>query len=55
MLLPYYVASLNIEHAYFERMGQYQTFEGLCLWILSIWSDREGSGCIKRLQTDPLP
>ena len=30
MLLPYYVASLNIEHAYYERMGQYQTFEGLC-------------------------
>jgi predicted helicase len=30
MLLPYYVSSLNIEHAYFERMGQYQTFEGLC-------------------------
>jgi predicted helicase len=30
MLLPYYVASLNIEHAYFERMSQYQTFEGLC-------------------------
>jgi predicted helicase len=29
MLLPYYVASLNIEHAYFERMGQYQTFDGL--------------------------
>jgi predicted helicase len=30
MLLPYYVASLNIEHAYYERMGQYETFEGLC-------------------------
>jgi predicted helicase len=30
MLLPYYVASLNIEHAYFERMGRYDTFEGLC-------------------------
>jgi predicted helicase len=30
MLLPYYVASLNIEHAYFDRLGQYQTFEGLC-------------------------
>src|SRR5665213_1580913 len=30
MLLPYYIASLNIEHAYFERIGQYQTFEGLC-------------------------
>ena len=30
MLLPYYVASLNIEHAYYERMEQYETFEGLC-------------------------
>jgi predicted helicase len=30
MLLPYYVASLNIEHAYYERMGQYETFDGLC-------------------------
>lgn len=30
MLLPYYVASLNIEHAYYERMGQYDSFEGLC-------------------------
>ena len=30
MLLPYYVASLNIEHAYYERMDQYEPFEGLC-------------------------
>src|SRR5258708_15396926 len=30
MLLPYYVASLNIEHAYYERMKQYEPFEGLC-------------------------
>jgi predicted helicase len=30
MLLPYYVASLNIEHAYYERMGQYEPFPGLC-------------------------
>jgi predicted helicase len=30
MLLPYYVASLNIEHAYYERMKQYEAFEGLC-------------------------
>lgn len=30
MLLPYYIASLNIEHAYYERMGQYEPFEGLC-------------------------
>src|SRR5580700_4786479 len=30
MLLPYYVASLNIEHAYYERMRRYEPFEGLC-------------------------
>lgn len=30
MLLPYYVASLNIEHAYYERMRDYEPFPGLC-------------------------
>ncbi len=30
MLLPYYVSSLNIEHAYYERMRSYESFEGLC-------------------------
>jgi predicted helicase len=30
MLLPYYVASLNIEHAHYERMKQYEPFRGLC-------------------------
>jgi predicted helicase len=30
MLLPYYIAALNIEHAYFERFGEYEAFEGLC-------------------------
>jgi len=30
MLLPYYVASLNIERAYYERMKQYEAFQGLC-------------------------
>ncbi len=30
MLLPYYIASLNIEHAYFEKMGHYLPFDGLC-------------------------
>ena len=29
MLLPYYIASLNIEHAYYERVGQYKPFEGI--------------------------
>lgn len=30
MLLPYYIAALNIEHAYYEMTGQYEAFEGLC-------------------------
>jgi predicted helicase len=31
MLLPYYVASMNIEHAYLEATGKYESFEGICL------------------------
>jgi predicted helicase len=31
MLLPYYIASMNIEHAYYEAMGEYAPFEGICL------------------------
>ena len=30
MLLPYYVASLNIEHAYFDLQRRYEEFPGLC-------------------------
>lgn len=30
MLLPYYIASLNIEHAFYEMTGRYEPFEGLC-------------------------
>ena len=30
MLLPYYIASLNIEHEYFAQSGEYLPFEGLC-------------------------
>ena len=30
MLLPYYIASLNIEHAYFERTGSYEPFSHIC-------------------------
>jgi len=29
-LLPYYIASLNIEHEYYVRMGEYEPFEGIC-------------------------
>lgn len=31
MLLPYYVASMNIEHAFWEATGVYEAFEGICL------------------------
>jgi predicted helicase len=30
MLMPYYIAALNIEHAYLELTGQYEPFDGLC-------------------------
>jgi predicted helicase len=29
MLLPYYIAALNIEHAYYDLTGEYAPFEGL--------------------------
>ncbi len=31
MLLPYYIASMNIEHAYLELAGEYRPFPGICL------------------------
>ena len=31
MLLPYYVASMNIEHEFYQATGTYQPFEGICL------------------------
>ncbi|MBS1902142.1 MAG: N-6 DNA methylase [Bacteroidetes bacterium] len=31
MLLPYYIASMNIEHEYYSEVGKYEAFEGICL------------------------
>ena len=31
MLLPYYIASMNIEHEFYESTGHYQPFGGICL------------------------
>ncbi len=31
MLLPYYIAAMNIEHEYFEMTGEYVPFAGICL------------------------
>ncbi|MFN0010405.1 MAG: type ISP restriction/modification enzyme [Phycisphaerales bacterium] len=30
MLMPYYIAALNIEHEFFDLAGEYEPFEGLC-------------------------
>ena len=31
MLLPYYIASMNIEHEYYDATDMYAPFEGICL------------------------
>lgn len=31
MLLPYYIASMNIEHEFYELTGSYESFPGICL------------------------
>ena len=42
MLMPYYIASLNIEHAYLELTGGYEPFEGLCFVdTLDLAEDRQ--------------
>ena len=30
LLLPYYIASMNIEHHFYNATGRYQPFEGIC-------------------------
>lgn len=43
MLLPYYIAALNIEHAYYERSGTYERFDGLCFVdTLELAEDSQG-------------
>ena len=31
LLLPYYIASMNIEHEYYDATGDYKPFNGICL------------------------
>ena len=31
MLLPYYIASMNVEHEFYEATATYKPFEGICL------------------------
>jgi predicted helicase len=42
MLMPYYIAAMNIEHAYQEITGKYEPFEGLCFVdTLDLAEDRQ--------------
>ncbi len=62
MLLPYYIASMNIEHEYLTATGQYQPFEGICL--VDTFSDQESlqldlftpenTQRVKRQQSSPI-
>ena len=49
MLLPYYVASLNIEHAYYERHEAVRAVRGLCFVdTLDMAEAQQGSACSRR-------
>jgi predicted helicase len=64
MLLPYYIASMNIEHEYFEKIGSYEPFEGICLVDTFDMTGRkqsafsfmteENSARIERQQSSPI-
>lgn len=52
MLLPYYVASMNIEHEYYEATGEYKPFQGICLVdTFELAEDRDHSGVQPELGT----
>lgn len=59
MLLPYYIASMNIEHEYWTKLNEYRGFEGLCfadtldLQEVNLFSE-ENTERIKRQKTANL-
>jgi predicted helicase len=62
MLLPYYIASMNIEHQYFTETQQYLPFEGICFvdtfevqkhQQLSLFT-AENTARVKRQQESPI-
>ncbi len=62
MLLPYYIASMNIEHGYYELVGKYEPFEGICLVDTFELTEgkqlsyfiAENTARVKRQQTSPI-
>ncbi|MFC2000028.1 type ISP restriction/modification enzyme [Chloroflexota bacterium] len=62
MLLPYYIASMNIEHEFYELVGSYQPFDAICLVDtfelaegkqLSLFTE-ENTARVKRQQSTPI-
>jgi len=45
MLLPYYIASLNIEHAYYELTGTYDHSKDCASWIRLTWQSASSFTC----------
>jgi len=55
MLLPYYIASLNVEHTYHELTGEYEPFEGLCFVdTLDLVKDRQTDLFITEANTERI-
>jgi len=62
MLLPYYIASMNIEHEYLQATGSYKPFEGICM--VDTFSDQqvqqlslftpENTARVKRQRQSPI-
>lgn len=55
MLLPYYIASQNIEHAYYERAESYEPFPGLCFAdTLDMSADAKNIGLFSEANTQRI-
>ncbi|HEY7346941.1 MAG TPA: type ISP restriction/modification enzyme [Ktedonobacterales bacterium] len=55
MLLPYYIASLNIERAYYDRTGHYLPFEGICFAdTLDLAAERHQLSLFSEANTDRI-
>ena len=55
MLMPYYIASLNIEHKYYERTGKYEPFEGICFVdTLDLVNGKQGEMFVTESNTERI-
>ena len=47
MLLPYYIASMNIEHEFFEATSSINPLKGSASWIPSSWQKTDSCRCLR--------